>query len=111
MTQNGAPSTQRAREIALRALAGDYDLLLACRDLSNFGGQLPGVGNDLMDVFVGVASEIDDLPIGAERSRWSAEVLAAKDVEAGDYRLRVRQVVTEALRRLLVVLGAGDHPR
>jgi hypothetical protein len=98
---------QRAREIALRTLAGDYDLLLACRDLSSLREQLPGVAEDVMDIFIAVASEIDDLPIGAERSHWAAESLAAKDIEANDYRARVREVVTGALQELLGSLGGS----
>ncbi|MFL6603185.1 MAG: DUF2489 domain-containing protein [Steroidobacteraceae bacterium] len=112
MTQpslNDASSMQRAREIALRTLAGDYDLLLACRDLSSLRGRLPGVSDGLMDVFLGVASEVDDLPIGAERNHWSAESLKRKDIEANDYQERVREVVTGALQGLLAALGGSSQ--
>jgi len=108
MTQaraNNPVSMERAQEIARRTLAGDYDLLLACRDLVSLKERLPNVPYDLMNIFVGVASEVDDLPIGAERRQWASEALKAKDIEAGDYRERVRDVVTAALRALLACEG------
>jgi hypothetical protein len=111
MTQirsNDPSSMERARKIACETLAGDYDLLLACRDLANLRERLPGVADDLMDTFVGVASEIDDLAVGAERNHWADESLRAKDIEAANYRERVKGVVTEALRELLAALG-GRH--
>ncbi len=92
---------QSAREIALRTLAGDCDPLVACRSLSKFQDRLPGVAARVMDVFVGVASEIDDLPLGPERANWATVPLAAKDLEAAEYRERVRGVVSDALRELL----------
>jgi hypothetical protein len=97
-------STERAREIARRTLDGDYDLLLACRDLASLRPGIPCVADNLMDVFVGVASEIDGLPIGAERRHWAAEALKSKDARVVDYRERVRSGVMTALQKLLVAL-------
>lgn len=102
------PATERAKDIARWVLSGAYDPLLACRDLAGLRTELPGVADEIIDIFVGVASEIDDLPIGSERERWSADALKAKDAEAGDYRERVREVVEEAFRRLLTAVG-GRH--
>jgi hypothetical protein len=113
MTQpslNDVSAVQCAREIALRALARNYDLLLACRDLSGLRGRLPDAAGNVMDVFIGVASEVDSLPIGAERSQWATESLKAKDAEADDYRDRVREVVIQALQELLVALGGRGEP-
>ena len=100
--------TERAQEIARRTLDGGYDPLLACRDLAGLRGRLPGVADEIMNTFVGVASEVDDLPIGAEREHWSAEALRSKDIEAADYRERVKGAVEEALIGLLASLG-GRH--
>lgn len=96
---------ERAGEVARRALSGEYDLLLACRDLASLRAHLKGVPEDVVDTFVGVASEVDDLPIGAERRNWSLDALKANDVEAKKYREQIRDVVTEALRQLLAALG------
>ena len=99
---------ERAKEIARRALSGERDSLLACRDLADLRGRLPGVSDQTMNIFVGVASEVDDLPIGAEREHWADEVLRSKDIAAADYRERVRATVEEALQELLMALG-GRH--
>jgi hypothetical protein len=106
--EDGVPPTERAKEVARRVLGDGYDPLLACRDLARLRGRLPGVADEIMDTFVGVASEVDDLPIGSEREHWAADALKSKDVEAADYRERVRTVVEESLRRLLASLG-GRH--
>lgn len=100
--------TERAKEIALKALDGDYDPLLACRDLADLRGRLPGVTDDVMNTFIGVASEVDDLPIGTEREHWAPEALRSKDIEAADYRERVKDAVAKALQELLAALG-GMH--
>ncbi len=106
--EGGMPPTERAKDIARRVLGDGYDPLLACRDLADLRDRLPGVADEIMNTFVGVASEVDDLPIGREREQWAAEALKAKDVEAADYRERVRAVVEESLRGLLASLG-GRH--
>jgi hypothetical protein len=61
-----------------------------------------------MDTFLGVASEVDDYPIGSEREHWGVAALKSKDAEAAVYRERVRAVVEESLRRLLMSLS-GNH--
>lgn len=96
---------QRAGEVARRALDGEYDLLLACRDLASLRSHLQDVPDDVVTTFIGVASEVDDLPIGAERKNWSLDALKANDIESRKYREQVRDVVMEALRRLLAALG------
>ena len=97
-------SREGAKEIARKTLEGKYDLLLACRDLANLRAELSDVDDDIIDTFIGVASEIDDLPIGGERERWSADALHLKDIEAEAYRERIKSIVEEALRRLLSLL-------
>jgi hypothetical protein len=98
-----------AKEIARRALDGGYDVLLACRDLARLRLGISRIGDKIMDVFVGVASEIDGLPVGAERKHWAEAVLKLKDIEIADYRERVRGGVTKALRELLVILEKDDQ--
>jgi RHS repeat-associated protein len=93
------------------ALGGEYDILLACRDLSGLREQLTCVAGSVMDIFSGVASEVDDLPIGTDRKYWAADLLTAKDLEAADYRNRVKGVVTNALQELLVELDDRDSDK
>ncbi|MCX7621991.1 MAG: hypothetical protein N2037_14260 [Acidimicrobiales bacterium] len=102
---DGMSPREHAKRIAQSVLRGDYDPLLACRDLADLRKSLPEISDDIMDPFVGVASEVDDLPIGDERSFWSANALRQKDEEAADYRGRVQASVERALRRLLVLLS------
>jgi len=97
-------SKERAKEIARRTINGDYDLLLACRDLASMREQLSCIPEDMIDTFIAVASEVDALPIGAERKEWEAGALRVKDIEAENYRERVRGVVTEALHQLLAAI-------
>ena len=97
-------SLARAREIATRTLNGECDPLLACRDLASLRTQLLHVPEDIFDVFVAVASEVDELPIGAERSNWVPDALRVKDLEAQSYREQVNASVVTALRQLLGAL-------
>jgi hypothetical protein len=96
---------ERARQIAKNVLGGQYDPLLACRELSDIRELRPVVADEVMNVFIAVDSEVDDLPIGPERANWNAESLRVKDMEAANYREQVRSVVTEALRALLETTG------
>ncbi len=110
MTQvNDRFAIERAKRIARRTLESDYDPLLACRELASLRLRLPLVADKLMDTFVCVASEVDHLPLGAEREHWSAEALRSKDVESDDYRKRVQRKVREALQEILSTLGGEQE--
>lgn len=102
--KNDPLPAKRAQEIARKTLGGAYDPLLACRDLASLKEGLPHVSKNLMNIFVGIASEVDALPIGSERAHWAAEPLRLKDIEVTDYRERVRSVVVKALSELVLVL-------
>lgn len=102
---NDPLAIRSAKEISHSVISGDYDLLLACRHLASLRERLPEVSDDIMATFIGVASEVDGLPIGPERKQWSVESLISKDIEADDYRKRVEAVVKEALERLLLTLS------
>ena len=105
---NPLSPSERARDIAYRVLEGGYDLLAACRELAQLRPCLIGISDEIMDAFIGVASEVDDLPLGSERENWAAEMLNAKDEEAAIYRERVRPMIEESLKDLLDSLG-GRH--
>ena len=100
---------ERAKQIANRVLAGQYDLLLACRDLTDLREDLTFVPSDAMDVFIAVSSELDGVPVGPERKYWSAEKLREHDPAIAKYREQVRDFVEGALRDLLEV-AAGRRP-
>lgn len=41
--------------------------------------------------FSGIASDVDDLPIGSERDLWDRDALAVKDRQLADYERRVKE--------------------
>lgn len=102
-------AVKRARQIAEKVLEGQFDPLLACRELVDLRDQLPMVGDEVMDVLRAVDSEVDGVPIGPEREHWSAGSLRVKDVEAAGYREQVRSVVSDALRTLLEATESDSH--
>jgi Cysteine-rich CPCC len=66
---------------------------------------------DALRFFAGVASDVDDLPIGSERDSWDPTALAVKDRQLVDYESRVRdRILAEcgALEQLLVADLAGS---
>jgi hypothetical protein len=69
--------------------------------------RLPEVSDEIRNIFVGIASEVDDFPIGSEREHWAVAELKSRDAEAADYRERVRAVVEDSMRRLLILLSAA----
>lgn len=105
-SEGGEWAEGRVKDIARRTLNGQYDHLLACREIARLSGDLPEVADEIMDTFTSVASEADDLPIGSERKYWAEEVLRLKDIEAEDYRQRIKSVVDESLTKLLQSFNA-----
>lgn len=99
-------AVERALEIARETLAGELDPLIACREIASMRLQLSLVPDAVMDVFVAVASEVDDLPLGLEREHWSRDSLSDRDVEASDYRSRVEDIVLVSMREIISFLEA-----
>ena len=104
---NEVSPIDRAKRIARETLAGEHDILQACRDLAALRLSLLHLPEDALDAFIAVSSEVDDLPLGAEREHWAPDVLRAQDAEAEEYRERIRPRVYEALRELIEVLDAA----
>src|SRR6266849_501318 len=48
---------------------------------------------DALLSFIGVASEVDDLPIGRERDLWDRDALAVKDRQLADYESRIKEQI------------------
>jgi hypothetical protein len=68
--------------------------------LSSLAHNLESRWSDKMNVFVGVASETDDLPLGAVRQYWATDALARKDQELANCETRIREDVLDACREL-----------
>jgi len=100
---------ERARQIAKKVLAGEYDPLLACREIAMMKEDLTVVPDDVMTGFRGIDSEVDGLPLGPERAYWDKDSLREKDLGAARYREQVRQGIQEDMRALLKAIG-DDHP-
>lgn len=98
---------QRARQIAKKVLAGEYDPLLACREIVMMKEDLTVVPDEVMTGFRGIDSEVDGLPLGHERGYWDKEALREKDFIATKYREQVREAILEDLRMLLE--ATEDH--
>ena len=82
-------------------LAGEYDPLLACREIAMMKEDLTSLPDDVMMGFRGIDSEVDGLPLGPERAHWNKEVLREKDLAATKYRDQVLESILEDLRLLL----------
>jgi hypothetical protein len=96
----GAPALVLANGL----ITGDFGLIAVARKLRGFrDGVEPEIGA-LLDVFVGMDSETDALPIGEERVLWNAEALARENrkISAAEERWRHRAVTAATqLVRLL----------
>lgn len=108
MTSNlpSREADRRALSVADLTLNGRMDPLVACRQLAELRNDLCDVPDEVMTVFVAVASETHDLPLGAELDLWAKTVAQQKQVEADVYREKVRDVILAAVRDLRTFLRA-----
>jgi len=88
------------------AVSGNYiEILAAACELNRLGFELFGQLDEDFRDFAGVCSEIEDLPIGAERENWDPEALAEKDTEVRRVQGLYANVVRDGCKRLLMRLG------
>lgn len=91
-----------ALEILSRLAAGDVGVLCAAQKLSSLRHTLVGDARDEdWDVFVGIDSETDHLPLEEDRTNWAPEALARKDSEIKEAEDFFRARAVEAARNLL----------
>ena len=100
MKSKQANVEERAKSIVQETIAGKYDPLLAAREMVKLKMELACGSQEAWDDLVGIASEVDGLPLGDERSFWNKGALEEKDREADEYREQVRSIVCDALRNL-----------
>lgn len=101
---NDRGALRRARQIAEEALGGQRDFLLACHDLAAMRSKISCLPDSVLDVFVAVSSEVDDLSIGSEWQFLSSEVRKGVEANIREYRERVRFIVIDALGKLLILI-------
>ncbi len=98
-----AMTATKAEAIALarKMLAGEVDLIEGCRMLVPLL-RSTGIGEDPNAlVIVGVESETDGFPMGAERAHWDPTALAAKDRERDEYLNRARPELLSACQAII----------
>jgi hypothetical protein len=97
---------QIRREIARVAscvLAGDMAPPEGCREIARLRTGLaePEMDDPDLLVFVGVDSELDDVPFGEARRRWAPEALVEKDKQTAEYLEQVRDRLLRACQSLV----------
>ena len=95
-------------------VAGDIGVIAAARKLSGFCDEVEPELATLLNVFVGISSETDALPIGEERTLWNIDALAREDqkIRASEERWRSRSLVAATQLIRLLQHGTGlpfDH--
>jgi hypothetical protein len=90
--------------IAKQFLGEKVGLVQTARELLQFrDGVEPEIGT-LLDVFVGIASETDALPIGTERTLWNLQALDVEDHKIAAAELRWHGRATGTTRQLVELL-------
>jgi hypothetical protein len=90
--------------VARQFLAGELGLVQTARELPKFrDGVEPEIGA-LLDVFVGICSETDALPIGTERALWNVRALEVEDRKIAAAELQWHGRATAAARQLIGLL-------
>lgn len=91
---------RRIADVADDMLNGNTDLLEGCRMIVSQRSRLPEGNDGVFDVFVGVESELDDIPVGRARDIWTRESLALKDSQKEAYLARVADRLGDACKAL-----------
>jgi len=93
--------------VSRQFLGGELELVQTARELLKFrDGVEPEIGT-LLDVFVGICSETDALPVGSERALWNSEALVLEDRKVAAAELRWRSRANESATQLVRVLEAA----
>jgi hypothetical protein len=93
-----------ALDILSRIAGGNIGVLCAAQKLCSLRHALVGDARDEdWDVFVGIDSETDHLPLEEDRKNWAPEALARKDIEIKEaedfFRARAVKAAHNLLRR------------
>jgi hypothetical protein len=82
-------------------LSCEVGVVIGARQLCSLAHQVGVKGDPDFNLFIGIDSESDHLPIGEVRQRWNPDALLAKDAELADYEARVREPAFAACRSLI----------
>ena len=101
-----AMQRRRVAEMARQILSGDLDALDGSSQIAALRGEIEiDLDDDDIMAFVGVMSETDHLPIGAEAQNWSEEALARKEPDVRHARAWATDVVRQPCVNLVSRFG------
>jgi hypothetical protein len=83
------------------ALNGTLSITEAARELTGVSHELNMSRERQFVVFVGIASETDEFPLGAVRDMWNPAKLLQVVAQRGQYENRVRSTADAACKELL----------
>lgn len=92
------------RRLATAYLRGESPPLETARALSAYEDEAPDDLREPLTAMVGVVSETDDIPLGAQRSFWHPEVRAKEDRKHDEAQARAAPLVRRACERLIMAL-------
>jgi hypothetical protein len=110
--ESGWPRLEAVRR-ARAVLAGELGVLEGCVELAAIAdGVVPAWFDDPdFSVFGAVASEADDIPLGAARQQWQGEALTRRNALASEYSARVRDQVLRACESVIARFSADQASR
>jgi hypothetical protein len=102
----GYRAVARAEMLALAngLIAGKLGIIAVARKLHYFADGVEPEVNALLNVFVGIHSDTDALPIGEERALWNAEALHQQEAKIAAAEQGWHDRAVDAARRLVHLL-------
>jgi hypothetical protein len=82
-------------------LSGEIGVVAGAYELGSLGRQIGANRDPDFELFIGIDSETDHLPVGEVRKYWNPEALRAKDAELARFESQVRDRAFEACRSLI----------
>jgi hypothetical protein len=95
--------------LAKQMLAGKIGIIAASRELRTFQGEVEPEIAAILNVFVGIDSETDSLPVGAVRQLWNLQALERGDRKIADAERLYHKVATEAGASLIRLLDPSSE--
>ena len=97
-----AMQRRRVAELARQILSGELDVLDGSSRIASLRGEIEiDLNDDDIMTFVGVMSETDHLPVGAEAQNWSHEALARKEPDVRRARAWATDIVRQPCANLV----------
>jgi hypothetical protein len=93
--------------MARKILTGDTDLHGAIRSLVELSHSLDEEVQRIVVPLVGIASELDDVPIGESRKLWSPDALAVKDRQRDEYLSKSAATIMATCEALITKLSSS----